>query len=69
MDDWKNFFASRTIWSNLVGLAALLLGAFGFDLGAAEQEGVVVAVGQIVAGGCFLASTVFRVLATRKLSV
>ena len=69
MDDWKSFFASRTVWANLVGLTALILASFGFDGGAIDKDGAVEALLQVVAGLSFLASTAFRVLATRKLTV
>jgi hypothetical protein len=31
MFDTKTILASRTVWANLIGLAALVLGLFGFD--------------------------------------
>jgi lysozyme family protein len=67
MTDMKSILASRTVWSNAVGLAALGLSAAGFDTAALQGPGIVDAGLQIVAGGSFIASTVFRVLATRKL--
>lgn len=69
MDDWKNFFASRTVWANLVGLAALVLGSLGHDLAGVDQGAVLDAVMQIVAGLSFLASIAFRVAAKRRLSL
>jgi hypothetical protein len=69
MDGWKTFFASRTVWANGVGLAALILNGLGFDGGAIEQEAAVEALLEMTAGLAFLASTLFRVVATRKLTV
>lgn len=34
MFDTKTILASRTIWANLIGLAALVLGLLGFDTSA-----------------------------------
>ncbi len=69
MSDWKSFFASRTVWANLVGLAALVASSFGIDVALADQEGATDALLQVVAGLSFLASTVFRVMAKRRLSL
>jgi len=69
MDDWKNFFASRTIWANFVGLGALIVGSLGYDSGGIDQDRTVEALMQVVAGVSFAASTAFRVLATRRLTV
>ena len=38
MLDTKTILASRTVWANLIGLAALVLGLFGFD-GSALDHG------------------------------
>ena len=40
MLDTKTILASRTVWANLIGLAALVLGLFGFD-GSALTTGAV----------------------------
>lgn len=66
MDDTKTILASRTIWSNLVGLAALGLGLFGFDASALKADAFAEALVQLVAAGSFIASTVFRILATKR---
>lgn len=68
MDEWKNFFASRTVWANAVGLIALILSASGLDADL-DRERVVDSVLQVVAGLSFLASTVFRVAATHRLTM
>jgi lysozyme family protein len=68
MIDTKSILGSRTVWSNFVGLSALALSALGFETGAIESAKVTDALLQIVAGGSFVASTVFRVIATRRLA-
>ncbi len=40
MMETKSILASRTVWANLVGLAALLLGALGYGPDALDQEAV-----------------------------
>ncbi len=67
MLDTKTIFTSRTIWSNLIGLAALVLGLFGFDAselgsGAFEEAAV-----QLIAAASFVASTIFRIVATKQI--
>jgi hypothetical protein len=69
MSDWKTFFESRTVWANLVGLAALILSSFGLGTALFDQDKAVDALLQLVAGFSFLASTVFRVAATRKITL
>ena len=69
MSDWKNLFASRTVWANFVGLGALVAGGFGIDLSGTDQEATTNALLQVVAGVSFLASTTFRILASKKLLV
>ncbi len=68
MDEWKNFLASRTVWANAVGLLALILSAIGVDADI-DRERVVDSLLQVVAGLSFLASTAFRVAATRRLTM
>ena len=69
MPNWKSFLQSRTIWSNGIGLAVLILSGLGFKTAGIDPEPLVDAILQITTGGCFVASTVFRVLATRRLTV
>jgi hypothetical protein len=68
MIDSKAILASRTIWSNVIGLAALVLGLFGLDTTGLETGAVTDAVMQIVAAGSFIASTLFRIAATKQIS-
>ncbi|WP_230531851.1 hypothetical protein [Microvirga roseola] len=67
MDDTKTILASRTVWSNLVGLAVLILGLLGFDASVLNTGDVAEAAVQLVAAGSFIASTVFRILATKQI--
>jgi hypothetical protein len=67
MTDYKPPLASRTLWANLVGLVALLLAALGIDTGALEADRLAEALAQFVAAGSFIASTLFRVVATDRL--
>ena len=67
MIDTKTILASRTVWANLVGLAALALGLFGFDASALNGDAFAEALVQLVAAGSFIASTIFRILATKQI--
>ncbi|MGO4388847.1 hypothetical protein AB4Y85_15060 [Microvirga sp. 2YAF29] len=67
MLDTKTILASRTVWANLIGLVALVLDLFGFDVseigtGAFEEAAI-----QFIAAASFIASTVFRILATKQI--
>ena len=64
----KSFVESRTIWSNLIGLAALAASFMGYDASSVDQAAMLDAVLKSVAGAGFVASTIFRIKATRKLS-
>jgi len=68
MTDTKAILASRTVWANLVGLVALLLGVLGFDASALDADPFVETVVQLVAAASFIASTVFRILATKRVA-
>ena len=67
MNGMKPFLASRTVWANLIGLAALILAWFGFQTDEIDQGKLVDAVLQTVAAGSFIASTVFRMIADKKI--
>jgi len=68
MMDTKTILASRTVWANLIGLAALLLSLFGFDASALNTGAFLEALVQCIAAASFIASTVFRILATKQIS-
>jgi hypothetical protein len=68
MTDVKSLIQSRTVWANLIGFLALVLAGTGFPGAEAEAEPVTDAIMQVIAGASFLASTFFRVIATRRLT-
>lgn len=68
MELTKTLLESRTVWSNLVGLAALLAKAIGLDMGDVDQNTLVDAVLTVISGAGFIASTVFRIKATRQIA-
>lgn len=67
MDMTKTIFSSRTIWVNGIGLLALLLSWFGFDTAGIDRNAVTESLFQAVAAISFIASTFFRVIASKKL--
>jgi hypothetical protein len=67
MNDIKSFFQSRTVWSNIVGMIALVAAARGIEFGPDEANRMAEACLQVVAAASFIASTVFRVVATRRI--
>ena len=67
MPHTKNPLASRTVWANLVGLAALVLPLVGIDASQIDTDRLAEAGATLVAAGSFIASTVFRVVATSRL--
>jgi hypothetical protein len=68
MTDSKSVLASKTVWANLIGLALLALGFLGVETGAIDQCALAEAATQLVAAASFIALTVFRVSATRRLT-
>jgi lysozyme family protein len=68
MLDTKSMLASRTVWANVIGLASIGLSIFGVHTGQIDANGLADAMAQLVAAGSFVASTVFRVTATRQIA-
>lgn len=68
MMDTKTILASRTVWANLIGFVALILGLFGFDASALNTGAFQEALVQLIAAASFIASTVFRILATKQIA-
>ena len=68
MTDTKSVLASKTVWANLIGLAVLALGFLGVETGAIDQGALAEAVTQLLAATSFIACTLFRVSATRRLT-
>lgn len=69
MTDSKGILMSRTVWANAIGLIAVGLGVIGFDAGAVDASGLADALVQIVAAGSFIASTIFRIVASKTIGV
>jgi lysozyme family protein len=67
MDLTKTILSSRTIWANAVGFAALALSLFGFDTSGVDKAQLTETLLQVIAGVSFIASTLFRVIATKRL--
>ncbi len=63
----KNILQSRTIWSNIIGLGAVAVSYFGIETASIDQSRILDSVTQIIAAGSFISSSIFRVLANRKL--
>ena len=58
---------AETVWANLSGLVALVLGLFGFDTSELGTGAVEEAIVQFIAAASFIASMVFRILATKQI--
>jgi hypothetical protein len=56
------------VWSNALGLVFLGLGLVGVDTGSVDLDRTAEALSQIMAAGSFVASTVFRIAATKQLN-
>ena len=67
--DTKNLLTSKTLWSNLIGLGAIMLSLFGIDASGVDSDGLAHAIPQAVAAVSFIASTLFRVTATKRLAL
>ncbi len=66
--DSKTILASRTVWVNLIGLSAVALGLLGFDTSGVDAGAFADAATQLIAAASFVASTVFRIAATKRLA-
>lgn len=69
MTDTKSLLTSKTLWSNLVGLSAVMLSIFGIDASGVDHAGLSQAIPQVVAGLSFIASSVFRITAKRRIAI
>ncbi|MCZ8375029.1 MAG: glycoside hydrolase family 108 protein [Beijerinckiaceae bacterium] len=67
VDPAKPAYASRTLWANAIGLAALLLSWAGFTIPGLDTAVLTESLLQYVAGLGFVASSLFRLIATRRL--
>lgn len=68
MTDLKSPLASKTVWANLIGLAVLAGGFFGIEAAPLDQGALAEAAAELVAAASFIASTVFRLTATKRLT-
>jgi lysozyme family protein len=68
MDQTQSIFQSRTVWSNIIGFGAFLLSITGHGV-AFDTGQVTDSVMQLVTAGSFVASTIFRVLSTKKVAL
>jgi hypothetical protein len=69
MIEFKSMLQSRTVWANLIGLLALILSLLGFRPSVVDKEQLIDAILQIIAAVSFLASTAFRITATKKIGL
>ena len=67
MIDTKTLLQSRTIWANVVGFGSIALSLMGFQTAGLDQGLLTDRLLEIVAAGSFVASSVFRVVATKRL--
>ena len=66
----KGLFSSKTFWTNFVGLVSFVLSLMGFgELTSAESAQLVDTILQIITGVSFVLSTIFRVMATKKVTL
>jgi len=67
MFDTKTLLQSRTVWANVVGFGSIALSLMGFQTMGLDQGLLTDRLLELVAAGSFVASTVFRVIATKRL--
>lgn len=68
VDQTKSILQSRTVWANVIGFAALAANLLGFNTGIVDQGALVDALLNMVTGLSFVASTLFRIKATRQIA-
>lgn len=67
MDVTKSVFLSKTLWANAIGLIALALSIFGFNTAGLDPSALAEQILQAIAAASFVFSSVFRVIATKKI--
>lgn len=67
--DTKTLLTSKTLWSNLIGLSAVMLSIFGIDASGIDHDGLSQAIPQVVAGLSFIASSAFRIMASKRIAM
>jgi lysozyme family protein len=68
MDKTKTLLTSRTLWANMIGFAAVIAGHLGYDASSVDGPGLIEAGSHAIAALSFIASSVFRVVATRRIA-
>ena len=68
MDLTTGLLTSRTVWANAIGMGALALSWFGFDTSGLDKSALTDSLLQAIAGVSFVASTLFRIIATRRIA-
>lgn len=68
LDLSKSILSSRTIWANAIGLGAFMLSMLEFDASGIDKNALTEAILQIVTAGSFIASAIFRVLASKRIA-
>ena len=63
MEDNKPWFASKTLWANIIAGAVTVAGAFGLDLGLAPETQA-----SLVAGVMVVVNIVLRFVTTKPLA-
>lgn len=66
METTQPIYASRTIWANVIGVISFVLSITGH--GGLDAAGLTDAMLQLVTAGSFVASTLFRVIATKSIA-
>ena len=60
MVNFRSVLLSRPIWANLIGLASIMLSLAGLDTSGLDTAGFSESLLQVVAGGSFIASSLFQ---------
>ena len=63
----KPWWQSKTVWGGLVTLLAVILGAFGYDLGTEDQKQLVEILSQIAASVGAVIAIYGRLTATKRI--
>lgn len=67
MEETKSVWASKTFWGGVIALLAGVLGFFGYQMGAEDQQAVIELVSAIVASIGGAVAIVGRVKASKKI--
>lgn len=67
VDDYKALLQSKTVWSNLIGLVALLLAMFGYNITPEDQIALTSHVLEFIVLATQVLSIHYRIKATKKI--